>query len=118
MSTREFCQHELRGTIAPPSFGSVKARINKAARTLHWSVSRTKDIWYAEPRASISGDELRRIEQVTGHFYAAKDELNANDEITRKIEAILGDTTFRSALVAALREALGLENSPGTGRGD
>lgn len=73
MSTAEFCQYALRDRIAPPSHGSVKARITSAARKLGWSISRTKDVWYADPRVSISAEELHEIEKKTGVYYGREE---------------------------------------------
>lgn len=38
--------------------GSEKARIGRAATRLRWAYSRTKDLWYADPRCAVRGDEL------------------------------------------------------------
>lgn len=43
--------------IAGPA-GLVKARIRSAARALGWSYSRTKDLWYADPRTRVDPPEL------------------------------------------------------------
>src|SRR5690606_13463844 len=52
MHSVEFVQYALRERVAPPSIGSVKARLRYASRALGWSDSRTKDAWYADPRIS------------------------------------------------------------------
>ena len=83
MSTVEFCQNALRDRIAPPSIGSVKTRINAAARKLGWSISRTKDVWYADPRVSISADELHAIEKKTGVYYGREEARELDREIER-----------------------------------
>ena len=69
MSSVEFAQCALRERVSPPSVGSVKARLRHAARSLGWSQNRVKDIWYADPRISISADEIRKIEETTGLHY-------------------------------------------------
>jgi hypothetical protein len=102
MSSVEFVSCAMRERVAPPSLGSVKARIRYASRALGWTASRTKDAWYADPRISISADELRTVEDKTGLRYG-REELRTNDELIAKIESMVGDETFLSAFLAALR---------------
>lgn len=104
MSSVEFVQYALRDRVAPPSFGSTKARIRLASRTLGWSANRTKDAWYADPRISISADELREIERKTGLRYA-QEELRSNDDLIARASALLvgHEADFYSAFFAALR---------------
>lgn len=111
MSTTEFCQQALRHRIAPPSYGSVGARILKSSRDLGWGYSRTKDTWYADPRISISPEELFRVEAVSGLVYA-KEELRENDLAIQRATALLGgeDTGFVRALIVAFREALSVRD--------
>lgn len=112
MSTVEFfCQKTLKTEIAPPSIGSVQARIRSAARDLGWSYNRTKDAWYGDPRISIKPTELFRIEAVSGLTYA-KEEMRKNDGAIERAEALLGgqDPRLIRTLVAAVREALGLRD--------
>ncbi|MBX5143341.1 hypothetical protein HJB79_32095 [Rhizobium lentis] len=111
MSTVEFCQRALRAEIAPPSIGSVQARIRSAARDLGWSYTRTKDAWYADPRISIKPEELFRIEAVSGLSYA-REEMRKNDEAIERATALLGgeDPRLLRTLVAAVREAFGIRN--------
>ena len=104
MSSIEFTQTALRQYIAPPSVGSVKARIRLASRRLGWTHSRTKDAWYADPRISISADEIRVVEEQTGIRYA-RQELRTNDELIANMSALLAgnEADFYGAFVAALR---------------
>jgi len=104
MSSVEFVQYALRERVAPPSLGSIKARIRYASRTLGWTANRTKDAWYADPRISISADELREIEKRTGLRYA-QEELRTNDDIISRAEALMvgHEADFYSAFIAALR---------------
>jgi hypothetical protein len=102
MSSVEFVSCALRERVAPPSLGSVKARVRHAARRLGGSPIRTKDCWYADPRISISADEIKKIEQETGLHYG-RQELRTNDDLIAKAEALLGDEDFISAFLAALR---------------
>lgn len=102
MSSVEFTQFALRERVAPRSVGSVKARIGHASRRLGWGFSRTKDCWYADPRISISADEIKKIEQATGLEYG-REELRTNEELIARCEAMVGDADFLSAFLTALR---------------
>ena len=117
MSSVEFCQHALRERIAPPSIGSVKARILYAARKTGWGYYRTKDVWYADPRVSINADQLIHIETLSGLEYARREVLK-NDEIIARADALLADgtTDLGSAVVAALRTILSAFNRSGIER--
>ena len=112
MSTVEFCQRALKEEIAPPSIGSMQARIREAARKLGWSYTRTKDAWYADPRISIKPEELFRVEAVSGLTYDAREEMRTNDRAIERATALLGgeDARLVRTLVAAVREALSLRN--------
>lgn len=111
MSTVEFCQRAMRQEIAPPSIGSVKARIRAAARDLGWSYTRTKDAWYADPRISIKPEELFRVEAVSGLSYA-RQELRINDRAIERATALLGgeDARLLGEIVASLFSRLGLRD--------
>ncbi len=103
-SVESFAQDALRNHIAPPSIGSVKARLRYAARQINWKQSRVRDAWYADSsRISISGEELNQIEETTGLRYAQK-ELRTNDEYIAKAASILAevDPRFHGALVNGL----------------
>lgn len=115
MSCVEFVQSALREGVAPPSVGSAKARIRYAARKLGWSANRTKDAWYADPRISISGDELREIERKTGLRYA-QEELRTNEDLIAKASALLvgHEADFYSAFFAALRSLARPDHRSGT----
>lgn len=104
MSAVEFTQYALRNHVAPPSIGSVKARWLHAARSLKWRVSRVKDAWYADPRISISADEIRTIEEKTGLRYG-REELRSIDELINRADALLmgADEDFHRPFLAALR---------------
>lgn len=116
MCSVEFCQSALRDSIAPPSLGSVKARITKAARRLRWSVNRTKSVWYADPRISISADEMRQVEEATGIEYG-RHELRTNEDLIAKAEALLqgADPDFYRSFLVAMVAFAGLGNRAGTG---
>lgn len=113
MSTVEsFCQFALKEHIAPRHVGSVKERITKAARDLGWSISRTKDTWYAEPRMRLDPKELFRVEAVSGLQFA-REEMRKHDEAIERATAILGgeNTHLIRAVVTAVVSALGLSHS-------
>ncbi|KQS79062.1 hypothetical protein ASG25_10780 [Rhizobium sp. Leaf384] len=103
MSTVEFCQSALRDRIAPAGQGSVKIRIDQAARKLGWSASRTRDVWYADPRVSISAEELREIEARAGITYG-REEANDVAKLIGRADALLArsETDSNRTLVAAL----------------
>lgn len=102
MSSVEFVSSTLRERVAPPSLGSTKARIRHASRRLGWSASRVKDAWYADPRISISADELRAIEETAGVRYG-REELREIDAYIARADALLDgpDADFYRPFVAA-----------------
>jgi hypothetical protein len=104
MSSVEFVQHALRDHVAPPSIGSVKARMRHASRQLGWSASRVKDAWYADPRISVGADEIRKIEETTGLRYG-REELRSIEELIGRADALLAhtDEDFHRPFLAALR---------------
>lgn len=104
MSCVEFGQYALRNHVAPPSIGSVKARLRYATRQLGWSANRVKDAWYADPRISLSADEIRTIEEKTGLRYG-REELRSIEELIGRADAILAhtDENFHRPFLAALR---------------
>lgn len=115
MSSIEFTQYALRSHLAPPEVGSVKARIRLAARRLGWTHNRTKDAWYADPRISMSADEIRDIEEKTGLRYA-RQELRSVDELIAAAERLLDgpDPDFHRPYLAALRAIVGAFHSART----
>jgi hypothetical protein len=104
MSSVEFGSYALRNHIAPPTMGQVKARIRHAARRLQWSFTRTRDVWYADERISLSADELRTIEEETGLRYG-REEVRSVEALITQAEALLGgsDEDFHRPFLAALR---------------
>ena len=115
MGSVAFAQMALRDRVAPPGIGSVKQRINVATRKMGWKISRTKDVWYADPRISINADEMRDLERVSGLVYA-RQEMRTNDELIAKIDAFMvgHDADFYSAFRTAVRSFLGLPDRSGT----
>ena len=86
-----FASKTLQTRIAPAGCApSVKARIRYAARKLGWSVSRTKDVWYADPRVSIDVDEMRVIEETADVKYG-RAEVRSIDELIGLCRGFLAD---------------------------
>lgn len=107
MSTTQFTQTAIREYIAPPMFDGelAKSRIDRAARKLGWSQSRTISAWNGCPKMRVWADELAQIEQLTGLSYARKE----HEEITKLIsnaDRLLDSTDpdFHSAFTNAFRE--------------
>lgn len=117
MSSVEFVQKALRETIAPPSVGMVKARIRHAARKTGWTYSRTRDAWYADPRISISAEELRQIENTTGLRYG-RQERRSIDALIARADALLDgpDADFYRPFTDALRAIAGALDRSGARR--
>jgi len=104
MLSVEFAQYALRAHVAPASLGSVKTRLRHAARRLKWTANRTKDTWYADPRISISADEIRQIEELTGLRYG-REELRSVEQLISQADALLmgTDEDFHRPFLTALR---------------
>lgn len=104
MSSTEYVQTALQSRIAPPSIGSVKARIRHASRKLGWSHSRTKDTWYADPRIALRAEELRDVEQQTGLRYG-REELRSVEQLINQADALLDgpEADFYRPFFTALR---------------
>jgi len=115
MSSVEFVQDALRTRIAPPWEGaSVSARIRTASRRLGWGYSRTRDAWYADPRITISADELRTIEQHSGAKYG-RQEVASLEEIIARADALLdgNNADFYRPFVDAVRAMARAFHRPG-----
>lgn len=104
MSSTEYVQTALQSRIAPPSIGSVKARIRHASRKLGWSHSRTQDTWYADPRIALRAEELRDVEQQTGLRYG-REELRSVEQLINQADALLDgpEADFYRPFFTALR---------------
>jgi len=115
VSELAFASTAMRERIAPPAFGSVKERINRAASSLRWSISRTRDVWYADPRVSIKPRELRKIEEVAGVTYGRQERASVDAIISRADALLMGtDPDFARPFVAALRALFGAVDRSGT----
>lgn len=109
MSSVDFASTALKRYVAPSGEGrNVKDRIRLAARRLNWSFTRTKDVWYADPRVSISAEELRVIEEAAGIKYG-RIELRTIDELIAKADALLDgpEADFYRPLVDGFRAFIG-----------
>lgn len=117
MSSVEFAQYALRERLSPPSVGSVKARLRHATHKLGWSANRVKDVWYADPRISISADEIREIEETTGLHYG-REELRSIEELIGRADVLLmgSDADFHRPFLAALRAVARLADRARTER--
>lgn len=117
MSSVEFAQYALRSHVAPPSLGPVKARLRHATRKLGWTPNRVKDAWYADPRISISADEIRKIEETTGLRYG-REELRTVEDLISRADALLegSDEDFHRPFLAALRAVARLADRARTER--
>ncbi|WP_246272620.1 hypothetical protein [Phyllobacterium pellucidum] len=118
MSSVEFVQCALHERISPVGSGrSVKDRIRAASRLLGWSFNRTKDAWYADPRISISADEIKEIEEIAGVRYG-QSELSKNERIIARAEALLAgeEEDISRSFIAAFRAFLGAMDRAGTSR--
>lgn len=114
-TTADFAQFAMRSRLAPPSLGSVKARIGYAQRQLlprGWTRNRVRDLWYKDERASApKWEEVTDLEELTGLEYA-RQEVRTNDAIISYADALLlgSDPDFFGTFVAALRSMVGLHN--------
>jgi hypothetical protein len=113
MSTGAFAASTLKSHIAPISSGvNVQDRIRTAARRLGWSYTRTKDVWYADPRISIDGEELRTIEEISGVTYG-RAEARSLEQLIAKADALLDGNDadfyrpFRDAVRSFFRNVAG-----------
>jgi hypothetical protein len=118
LSVETFASNTLRDYIAPRSAGAnVKDRIRYGARVLGWSFTRTKDVWYADPRVSLSGAELRDIEDKSGISYG-RAEARSVKQLIAQADALLEgtDEDFHRPFVAAIRALFGALDRTGTPR--
>lgn len=104
-SVTDFASTNIKYRIAPAgSAENIKARIRLASRKLGWSFSRTRDVWYADPRVSIKPHELRQIELKSGVEYG-RAELRTVEDLISKADQLLDsqDADFYGEFRTALR---------------
>lgn len=84
--------------------GSVKERIGRAARRVGLGWSRTKDLWYADPRAAVRADELEKARRAA--LKAAQHEYQQLTGWMARLEAAyrFSDPDFHSPQIDALRD--------------
>lgn len=114
MSEIDWASTQLQERIAPASLSShVGERVRAAAMALRWNPSRTKDIWYGDPRVSIKPRELRQIEELAGVRYGHA-ELSEIDQIIARADFILArqGSGGGSPVLAALRALVGAADRP------
>ncbi len=73
---------------------TVKAALQRACRHLTgWPPSRVRDLWYADPRISVSADEMNRLRAAARREreeeQEARDELQSIKATLARIEALL-----------------------------
>jgi hypothetical protein len=119
VSVESFASNTLKDYVAPKGSGvNVSDRIRLAARFLGWTYTRTKDVWYADPRVSVSGRELRKIEEVSGITYGRAEARSVEQLIAKADSLLMGsDEDFHGPFVAAIRAFFGAVDRSGT-RGD
>lgn len=113
MRKTEFCQDILQRKIAPVLVGTVGERIKICARRLGWSISRTRDVWYADHKIRINPDEMEQVEQTAGVRYA-RNEVSEVKRAIARADAFLDDKdeNLRRAFDAAFRTFIGLLDRP------
>lgn len=116
-SVELFAQDALQNYIAPT--GKLKDRMRKCAAKLGWTHSRVSDVWYADPRITLRGHELVKIEEVTGLRYGRK-ELREIDAYISRAETLLDgtDSDFHRPFIAAMRAFFGALDRTGTQGGE
>lgn len=118
MHSAVFASDALHNHIAPPSVSSHKGeRIRHAARSLGWSITRTRDLWYNDGRYKPSPDEIVDIEAVSGLTYA-KQELDEIEVLISRADNLLhgADPGFSRPFLNAVREIASLAYRAGTQR--
>lgn len=113
----DFASRTLKTEIAPSgAASSTKERIRLASRRLGWTFSRTKDVWYSDPRVKISADEMSQLETVSGVTYAARTELRTTEQLIARAEALLDgpDADFHRPMVSAMVAFIRALSGPGT----
>jgi hypothetical protein len=103
MSSIGFASNALKQYVAPPGSGvNVSDRIRRASRKLGWSYTRTRDVWYGDPRVSVSVDEMRAIEEKTGVTYG-RAEVRSIEQLIAQADALLegpNEDFYRPAVIA------------------
>jgi hypothetical protein len=117
---RRIEMRDLLHEIAGPA-GLVKARIRTAAKALGWSYTRTKDLWYADPRTRVDRPEILQAREAVRA--ATRTPLETDLERLRSLEDEVAE--LRHLLAATLQRMEGaapdqaqhLHVGPGQGAG-
>lgn len=107
LDQRRIEMRDLLHQIAGPA-GMVKARIRAAAKSLGWSYSRTKDLWYADPRAYVDVPEILQARATASASVSVPVEVDL--ERLRSLESEVAD--LRSLLAETLRRMEGSAADP------
>lgn len=104
LDQRRLEMRDLLQEIAGP-VGLVKARIRRAAKALNWSYSRTKDLWYADPRTRVDPPEILQARATVQAF--TRTPVEADLERLRSLEDEVAE--LRRLMAATLQR---MESSP------
>ena len=107
LDQRRLEMRDLLQQIAGPA-GLVKGRIRTAAKTLGWSYSRTKDLWYADPRTRVDPPEILQARATASAFTSTP--VEADLERLRSLEDEVAE--LRGLLAATLRRMEGAPPNP------
>ncbi|MCC0809068.1 hypothetical protein FPV16_23185 [Methylobacterium sp. W2] len=98
---------DLLQQIAGPA-GLVKARIRRAAKMLGWSFSRTKDLWYCDPRTRVDRPEILQARATAASATIVP--LEVDLERLRSLEDEVAE--LRHLLASTLRRMEGQASDP------
>lgn len=120
LDQRRLEMRDLLQEIAGP-VGLVKARIRKAAKALDWSYSRTKDLWYADPRTRVDPPEILQARAVARGskqhpVEADLERLRALEDEVAELRDLLA-ATLRRMESASAHTAQHLDARPSEGHG-
>jgi len=110
MSARTEAAEMIQKLAEPcPAGDSVKMAMQRAWRRLDgWTFNRVRDVWHADKRIVVSGDELIQLRELTSQAKATRDDLESLYERISRIETALSisDQSFHRIAIDALREAM------------
>lgn len=107
LDQRRLEMRTLLQDIAGP-VGLVKARIRRAAKALDWSYSRTKDLWYADPRTRVDPPEILQARATIQAF--TRTPVEADLERLRSLEDEVAE--LRLLMAATLQRMEGAAADP------
>jgi hypothetical protein len=65
---------------------TVARKVKRVAESLGWSLTRTRDVWYCDPRVNISAQELAQVDAAISNSPATKSRENLEERVA-KLEA-------------------------------